>query len=258
MRIFRVTKALVLGALLAASLSLNIATVAFSSVAMLVSTAYEAVTGVASVAGGLRRDVDAKTKTVASLSDEVEIRDRRIANAINDIATRDRRIASLSDEVAALKAERVVSYRGQRKLLGEAVEDTTGRISRRMATGAARNAGSVFAEAIPIAGIAVILGVTAWDLKDRCDTMHDLHELELAFNPDVGLDPKAKEVCGLEVPTKDEVWQAAKSSPSKAWNAAKAYLPELPDWQAAWDATKGYFLELPKLGMPVIDWTFWD
>lgn len=258
MRIFRVTKALVLGALLAASLSLNIATVAISSVALLVSTAYETVTGMTSVAGALRRDVDIKTKTVASLSNEVEIRDRRIATAANDLVRRDRRIALLSDEVAALKAERVVTYRGHRKLLGEAVEDTTGRISRRMATSAARNAGSVFAEAIPIAGIAVILGVTAWDLKDSCDTMHDLHELDLAFNPEVRFDPEAVEVCGLEVPTKDEVWMTIKTSPSKAWNGAKMYVPELPDWNAAWDATKDYFLDLPKLCMPVINWTFWN
>ena len=244
MRIFRITKALVLGTLLAASLSLNIATVAFSSVAMLVSSVYEAVTGMASVAGGLRRDVDTKNKTVASLSREVE--------------NRGRRISSLSDEVASLRAEKVVSYRGQPKLVGEAVEDTTGRISRRMATSAARNASSVFAEAIPIAGIVVILGVTAWDLKDSCDTMHDLHELDLAFNPEKRLDPEASEVCGLAVPTKDEVWLAIKTSPTRAWNGAKTYVPALPDWTVAWDATKDYFLELPKLGMPEIDWTFWN
>ncbi|THD73242.1 hypothetical protein E7681_11095 [Thalassobius vesicularis] len=206
MRLFRVTKAVVLGLLLAGSLTLNVATVAFSSVALLVSSAYEAVTGAVSVAGGLRREV-----------------------------------VSLSDEVATLKAPKSVTYRGQKRLLSEAVEDTAGRIGRRTAAGAARNAGSVVAEAIPFAGIAVVLGVTAWDLKDSCDTMKDLHELELAFVPGTEADPEATEVCGLAVPSTEEVWAAVRSSPTVAWKAAKGYLPDLPE-----------------LSVPKIDWTFWD
>lgn len=244
MRFFRITKTLIFGILLTASLSLNIATVAFSSVAMLVSSAYEAVTGAASVAGSLRRDVDAKTNKIATLADELDLKNRQIA--------------SLSDEVVSLKQARKVTYRGQTRLLSEAVEDTTHRVSRRMAAGATRNAGSVVAEAIPIAGIAVIIGVTAWDIKDSCDTMKDLHELDLAFNPSAALDPEATEVCGMQVPTKDEVWQAVRSSPGKAWNGAKTYLPDLPDLTTAWDSAADYIPDLPKIGMPKIDWTFWD
>jgi hypothetical protein len=205
---------------LAGSVVMNVATVAFSSVAMLVSGAYEVVTGVASVMGA---------------------KDRRITNLSDDLARKEAKIISLTDEVATLRTPKSVTYRGQKRLLAEAVEDTAGRVSRRTAAGAARNAGSVVAEAIPFAGIAVVLGVTAWDLKDSCDTMKDLHELELAFNPATSPDPEASEVCGLRVPTKDEVWAAVKASPSVAWSTASSYVPDLPE-----------------LSMPKIDWTFWN
>jgi hypothetical protein len=213
-------RTLVLVAVLAGSVVMNVATVAFSSVAMLVSGAYEAVTGVASVLGA---------------------KDRKITNLSDDLVRKEAKIVSLSDEVVTLKAPKTVTYRGQKRLLAEAVEDTAGRVSRRTAAGAARNAGSVVAEAIPVAGVAVVLGVTAWDIKDSCDTMKDLHELELAFNPATSPDPEASEVCGLTVPTKGEVWAAVKASPGKAWDAAAAYVPDLPE-----------------LSIPSIDWTFWN
>ncbi len=87
----------------------------------------------------------------------------------------------------------------------------------------------------------MIIGVTAWDLKEACATMGDLHELELAFNPDAATDPDESEVCGLKVPTKEEVWRAVKSSPGQAWSAAKALVPDLPEFKK-----------------PKIDWRFWN
>ena len=213
-------RTIVLVVMLVGSLSVNVASVAFSSVAMLVSGAYEAVTGVASVVGA---------------------KDRRLASLSDDLARKEAKIAGLSDEVASLRAAKKVPYRGQRRLLSEAVEDTATRVSRRTVSGAARNAGSVVAEAIPFAGIAVLLGVTAWDLKDSCDTMKDLHELEKAFNPGATSTPETEKVCGLKVPTKDEVWEVVKSSPRNAWLTAKGYLPDLPE-----------------LKLPSIDWTPWN
>ena len=220
MRVLRIIKTLVLGAVLALSLGLNVATVAIGSVANLVSGAYEAVTGAASVVGRRNRDLATKRKQL----------DAKI-----------KQVASLSEEVTNLRKPRVVSYRGQRKLVPQAIEDTAARVSKRTVAGASRNAGSLIAEGIPFAGIAVIVGVTAWDLRDACGTMKDLHELELAFDPKAAPDPEAKIVCGLTVPTKGEVWAFVKSSPGVAWGTAKAVVPDLPE-----------------LKMPKIDWTFWN
>jgi hypothetical protein len=213
MTMFRWVRALIFWGLLLGSLTLNVATVAIGSVATLVAGAFEAVSGAVSVTGGLQRELEVKNQ----------------------------RIASLSSEVASLKQPKSVTYRGQRKLLSEAVEDTVTRVSRRTTTAAVRNAGSVFAEAIPFAGIAVVVGVTAWDLRDSCETLKDLQAFHLALNPLAEESPDQAEVCGLTVPTSDEVWAAVKSSPSSAWEGAKQHVPELPE-----------------LSLPKFDWRFWQ
>ena len=150
-------------------------------------------------------------------------------------------VSAVAGASAVLPEFRTVTYRGQKRRLAEAVGDTSKRIAKRTAAAATRNAGSVVAEAIPVAGVAVVLGVTAWDLKDACETMTDLHELELASDPTATLDEEALHVCGLETPSKDEVWAAVKASPGVAWSNATSYIPDLPE-----------------LSMPKIDWTFWN
>ncbi|MDO6523968.1 hypothetical protein Q4578_20465 [Shimia thalassica] len=242
MRLLRITKTLVLGAILAMSLGLNVATVAIGSVATLVSSAYEAVTGAVSVVGQRNRDLAAKDKQLAAKSKQLKVNSQQLNTTTKQLDAKTKQVASLSDEVAGLKKPKVVSYRGQPRLLSTAVEDTAERISRRTVSGATRNASSVVAEAIPFWGIAVIVGVTAWDLTDACATMYDLHQLELAFNPDAAADPEVTEVCGMTVPTKEEVWLAVKSSPGAAWAAAKDAVPDIPDFS---DIT-------------TIDWTFWN
>lgn len=209
MRLFRFLRTTIMVLLLVGSVSLNVATVAFTSVAMVLSTAFEAVTGAASVVGGANRSLDAKTK-----------------------------------EVEALRRSQTVRYRGQQKLVPEAVQDTTTRVARRTAAGAVRNTSSIAAEAIPVVGIAAIVALTAWDLKDSCDTMRDLQELQRSFSLEVLNEPEVTEVCGMKVPTKEEVYRSVKTAPGLAWQSATALLPELPEFTApAWS--------LPSLN-------FWD
>lgn len=155
-------------------------------------------------------------------------------------------VGTVLGSTALLPEFRTVSYRGQKKRITAAVADTTKRISTRTAKGAARNVGSIAGEAIPVAGIAVVVGVTAWELKDACETMKDLRALELATNPNATEDPSVAEVCGLEVPSKEQAWEAVKASPGQAWEKAKAYVPDLPEW---------HMPNVPKLQMPDLpDW----
>ncbi|MEC9435341.1 MAG: hypothetical protein VYD87_20755 [Pseudomonadota bacterium] len=51
-----------------------------------------------------------------------------------------------------------------------AVRAATRRVSARVARGAARNAGAVFAEAVPWVGAAAVIGFAALDLRDACAT----------------------------------------------------------------------------------------
>ena len=252
---FRVTRLTITATLLAAMLMLNIATIAFSSVAFMLSAAFEAVTGVASVTSTLREDLKGKNKRIAGLEGGIRTKDSRITSLSDEVADtklrnsrldadinlKNGQIASLADEVGSLRNASTVTYRNQRVLLPDAVEHTAERISARTLRGATLNFNSMAAEAIPYLGIAVIVSMTAWDIKSSCDTMNDLHELNVAFNPANAVSDDHSEACGLTVPTKEELWQTAKDSPGKAWNIAKDAMPELPEFEA-----------------PKVNWTFWN
>ncbi len=201
---------------LVASLSLNVATVAFSSVAALVSGVYETVTGLKSVSSSLRN--------------KVVVQDGKIRRLTAEVGTKNRRIAKLTDEVGHLRASRFVNFRGRRVAVSEIVEQTTKRMSRRVRKMAIRDVSSTFGEAVPIIGVAVISGVTTLEIYDACQTMKDLKDLNLAFNPDSAIEEDEREVCGMHVPTRDEIWEKVKASPSAAWESAKSYVPDLPEF----------------------------
>lgn len=232
------------------SLSFNVAVVAFASFSSMVASAYDALTGTASAYSTMRNRAQAAEVEVGELvlerdrlvsrandlDGQLELRNAQNGQLIDEIATRDAEIARLSDDLArrsddVLRNTDTVIYRGARTNLAEAVTDTSGRIARRTAVAATRNSSSVVAEAIPYLGIAAILAVTAYDLKDSCDTIKDLHELDVAIDPNNEFGEDEAVICGLSVPTKDEVWEAVKNSSVDAWQHAREYLPALPEYR---------------------------
>jgi hypothetical protein len=88
--------------------------------------------------------------------------------------------------------------------------------------------GSIAAEALPAIGVTAIVGVTALELRDACEAMKDVQELNLAFNPGSVPIEDASTVCSLEVPSADELRANVKQYPSQAWEAAKGYASTLP------------------------------
>jgi hypothetical protein len=158
----------------------------------------------------------------------------------NQAVAADKYIASLNKKINGLEH---VNFK--ERTLGKAVQETTERISRRVATATARSIGSIAAESIPYIGIGAIVGVTALELDDACKTMKDLHALDVAFNPSAANDADATEVCGQRVPTKEEVIAELKQSPAKAWEAAKSFdLPDLPSWDESILAAKRKWQEI--------------
>jgi hypothetical protein len=91
-------------------------------------------------------------------------------------------------------------------------------------------------EGIPFWGIAVIVGATSYEIYSSCETMKDLQELSSALSPGESDDAEVQRVCGLRIPTKEEVWATVKSSPGKAWAAASMYISDLPrpDFSGTW------------------------
>jgi hypothetical protein len=222
---------IILVAALVVSLVLNVATIAVGSVASAVSSVFEAVTGLASVAGDLDRSLKVERAKVSGKEQQLKVRDRRLA-------AETAQVKKLKEQVAGLKPKDV-THGGRKKLLSEAVEETTQRVTKRTTAGATRNVAATFGEAIPVIGVGVVVAATAWELKDACDTMKDLHELEVALDPTKASDASVQEVCGMKVPSKEEIWEKVKASPGEAWANAKAAMPDLPE-------------------MPSVDWKFWD
>ena len=195
---FRFSTSSLLTLALIAALALNIATLTVSSVFNLMSSAIDLIAA----------------KTVG---EAVAIRTKHKA------------------EVQTLKTK-IADFETKSRNTSTAVRKTTRRISQRVVRATARSTSSVFAESIPYLGIGVIVGVTALELHDACETMKDLHALDVAFNPEAAND--ANEVCGQAVPTKGEIVQSLKESPSKAWNAATETIADLPSWGEALAAAK--------------------
>jgi len=86
-------------------------------------------------------------------------------------------------------------------------------------------------ESIPGWGTVVIVGMTALEIKDLCDTISDMTELQKMFDPE--LDPSSDQVtvCSQELPTSEELWNIASDAPGKAWAAAKERLPKFDELQ---------------------------
>jgi hypothetical protein len=275
----KVMRSIIFGSLLAFSIILNIGTVTVSSVATTVSGLFESVTGMGTVLGaageGLSlaqarlatKEADLKTKEghlktaeakIVDLTGELDCAKATNTQLDGDLNAARKKNAELLQEVAVFRKAQIVKYRGKKYFLQYAVSDTSSRISKRTATGASRNLAATFGEAWPVAGTAVIVTATTLELYDACVIMQDLHELDVAFNPNADFGA-AKEVCGLRVPSADEIWAKVTSSPGEAWAKAKAAMPDLPEmpdipglWDAIWSVDwelrnplEGYELRLP-------------
>ena len=128
-------------------------------------------------------------------------------------------------------ASAITAMSAQKRKLQKSIKSITSRISRRTVAGAVRNVGTTFGEAIPYVGVAVIVGVTSLELNDAGNTVKDLDQLEKELNIKDVSDNEVSMVCGLEVPTREEVWAKAKDSPKQVWRAAMESLNELPSFE---------------------------
>lgn len=125
----------------------------------------------------------------------------------------------------------LVTFRGRKVAVSEAVEETADLISTRASKSASREIGSMAGEALPWIGTAVIVGVTTMEINDLCNTIRDMNELKRAFNPSLAPSKDQQTVCSMVVPSRQQLWEAAKSSPGLAWEKAKELTPTIDDIQ---------------------------
>lgn len=224
----RLLRRLIAPALLAFSLFLNIALFFSSSVYGLAASAVELVSGRKTLAA---RQADEIATVHAHLNEERRLRREAqsgLAQANADLLAERQMKRELRSELADASELLAVS-RANRKRVQDAAGKVAERVSQRAKRTAVREVVSMPGEAIPIYGAAVIATATALEIKDLCQTLIDMTELQQLFDPSATPSEEQLTVCSLEVPPREVIWQTAMSAPGEAWDRAMSTLPDLED-----------------------------
>ncbi len=200
----RIKTALLLASLLGL-LSANIATVVSDSLHTAAFNTLKSVLGLAFADTALTK-ILSQSPTVKR-KDDVAVKTKELTDKNTRLI---RNNTELEEKHAKLKTE------SARK--AEAVQKTSKRVTKRSVVGATRNIASLPAETIPILGTSIIVGVTLWDIHDLCQNMKDLNELNDVFEHQLE-DQDA--VCGMEVPTKEQIMVDARENWQEAYKDAK-------------------------------------
>jgi hypothetical protein len=197
----------------------------------------------------------AAERRAESLRSDLNSTRTRLDQSMADLELADRHLAEtraknrmLQREVIRLESESFVTLRGERVPLRNATQDTIGRVQQRTATVASANVGSAWGESIPIYGIAVVIAATSFELAMACKDMRDMYELQVAIDPAGSIPADRDQVCGLQVPTRDEIWAGLKSSPGVLWQRSKNSLDA--GLNSAGEAVDGVQDRIAGLEMP--------
>lgn len=123
----------------------------------------------------------------------------------NSPVTKVRRIQAENGEI---KKKNLELLEKQRVKVIKAREISQG-IAKRAAKNVAKNVASIPTEAFPYLGVAVVVAVTALDVKDGCDTVRDVNEMMKMLEVEP-TDVDEREVCGIKVPSSEEILSSIK------------------------------------------------
>ncbi|RFP87775.1 hypothetical protein DZK27_10490 [Rhodobacteraceae bacterium 63075] len=218
-----------------------------ASLALITNTVIEAVSGVSTIAADaltanadLKEELDKKRARIDSLEDDLDTSNAKNKELKAAQKKSAKKIKSLEANLIETKRANQVTFRGKKMSAREAALESTRDVSKRTRRVAFTNLGSVFGESIPFYGIAIIVGATTYELKSSCDNMKDMHDLRVALDPEAAIPEDRDAVCGLQVPTKEEIWERIKSSPSDVWDKVI-------------ELYEGTVIKLPDLEMPDFD-----
>lgn len=98
-------------------------------------------------------------------------------------------------------------------------------ITKRLKANTQRNVSSIFGEAIPYLGTALVVSVTVADVKDACDTIGEMSELAQSLDFETDSEDQ-RTVCGTEIPNVDEVLVSVKQHLEISVNQAEEQAKE--------------------------------
>jgi hypothetical protein len=153
---------------------------------------------------------DRVRKETAELHKQIHDAHARRTKAESDLDGERAKVKQAHLDLDDVKAKRIIDAK-EAKIVA-------GRVRERLAVGVARNVGSVPAQSVPYLGIGVIVSMTAMDLYDACLTMKEFNDLLLKLGQGVESD---KAVCGMNVPTKEQVVTDLGKTWRKSFDVAK-------------------------------------
>ena len=122
-----------------------------------------------------------------------------------------------------------VNFKGKKVTVAQAVGSATSGVKRRAAKTAARSVSAMAFEAAPLIGTAAIVGITALELKDLCETAKDMNALNRALNPDEATDVDRTSVCSITVPTREELQEKVSKQTVEFTNNSKTFFAGLKE-----------------------------
>jgi predicted phosphatase len=229
----KTARTIILAGVLVLSLAFNVAVVAIEAVTEIAEEVFERIVGKPTPRAArlalAQQQVRGLGRTVAAQGRTISANAAGLRRALLDIQLRDRQMATLSRDLVRMRMAAYVDMDGRRVTVRETIKSLSARVARRTAFGATRSASMAFSQAIPWIGTAVIATITAAELKDACDTMYDLHALDIALDPMSADESEKTRVCGLPVPTFEELWAATKSTTSSVVEYVGSRVPEMPE-----------------------------
>lgn len=118
--------------------------------------------------------------------------------------------------------------RGQIKRIRGVARSATKRTVARSVKSVKRGLATLAGKAFPVAGVAVAVGVTAWEIKDLCDTIRDMNGISREIDPSQPTVENETTACSVPVPTTEEILRKVAESPHTVWQASRDFVPELP------------------------------
>ena len=148
--------------------------------------------------------------------------------------------------------------RGQIKKIRGVARSAAKRTVARSIKSVKRGLATLAGKAVPFVGVAVSVGVTAWEIKDLCETIRDMNGISKEIDP---LKPTADNettVCSAPVPATEEVLRKVAASPHAVWQASKKFVPELPSLSDTEVFTAGIWVDTKEfLGSQWDKLEFW-
>ena len=149
-------------------------------------------------------------RQTAELRSQTADSEARRAKAEADLDGEREKVKRAHLDLEDVKTQRLIDAK-EAKRVASSVRD-------RLARGAARSVAAIPAESVPYIGIAVTLGMVSLDLYDACETMKEVNGLLIRLGQGVVPDDA---VCGVKVPTRDQVLADLKSTWRASYDRAR-------------------------------------